>query len=85
MTGTLSYGLAFDSMGNLFETCGGTSGFIEEYTPTGSSSRFATIGGTGFLVFDSAGNLYDTDGAPTQILKYSPSGTPDGIRSHGRE
>jgi sugar lactone lactonase YvrE len=79
-----SFGLAFDSAGNLF-AADGLDQTIYEFAPDGTRTVFA--GPNAFtddegpvgLAFDSAGNLFvSTEGpedpSPGQILKFTPTG-----------
>ncbi len=62
-------GLAFNSAGNLFVASGNA---IQEFSPNGVQSTFASVSAPGGLAFDSAGNLFVTAG--TSIIKITPSG-----------
>lgn len=66
---SVPWGLAFDRAGNLYvanESAG--NGAIEEFTPTGDGSVFATgLGDLSNLAFDSAGNLYAVGGNVTRF------------------
>ncbi|PWU20765.1 MAG: hypothetical protein C5B50_03165 [Verrucomicrobia bacterium] len=67
-------GTAVDSTGNVF-VASYSSGSLIEYTPSGSSSVFAT--GLAYpegLAFDSSGNLYEADYVANTIYKYTPAG-----------
>lgn len=69
-------GLAFDSAGNLFASVGGTVGYIDEWTPSGKISTFASGLDEPFgLAFNSAGNLFEADwGGISHIYEFTPSG-----------
>ena len=72
-----SYGLAFDSVGNLF-AADFDSGTIYKFTPDGTRSTFATgLNSPAGLAFDSAGNLFvgDLNGSGGTIYKFTPAGT----------
>jgi hypothetical protein len=70
-------GLAFDSLGNLFEADFG-SGTIFKFTPAGIKSTFASgLNNPQGLAFDSLGNLFEADLGSGTIFKF----TPDGIKS----
>ena len=59
--------------GDLFES--NTSGNINEYTPGGSVTSFATgLDNIYGLVFDSSGNLYVASFEDNTIVKFSPNG-----------
>ena len=85
--GDFSYGLEFDSAGNLYATVNFETGAsqIWKYLPDGTPSLFATASSQSYyffdLAFDRFGNLYVStqSGAqqPDTILKY----TPDGMES----
>ena len=67
-------GLAFDSAGNLF-VGNVTSGVIDEFTPGGAGSVFATgITDPQGLAFDTAGNLYVAGFTGGLIDKFTPGG-----------
>jgi hypothetical protein len=68
--------LAFDSHGNLFEADAGTGSSINEFTPSGARTTFASgfqgqMGPFG-LVFDSSGNLFVAD--DNAIVAITPNG-----------
>jgi sugar lactone lactonase YvrE len=69
-----TYGLAFDSAGNLFAD--DLLGHIYKFTPSGARSTVASrLGVPVGLAFDSAGNLFAA--VDSNIYKF----TPDGVRS----
>jgi len=80
-----SFGLTFDSAGNLYTPVNFASGApqIWKFTPDGTSSVFATASrsdiGLTDLAFDRFGNLFVSGGPFVQgqdlILKYAPNGT----------
>ena len=66
--------MAFDSSGNLF-AADVRSGNINEFTPAGVRSTFASgLGGPCGLAFDSHGNLFEADGNSGNIYEFAPSG-----------
>jgi len=65
-------GLAFNSLGDLFEADGG-SGNIYEFTPNGTRSTFASGLNPNGLAFNSAGDLFEADSSGS-IYEFSPSG-----------
>jgi hypothetical protein len=70
------YGLAVGSGGNLF-VADGYNNTIEEYTPGGVGSFFASspyLDVTAGLAFDSAGNLYACSEANGYIIEFTPAG-----------
>ena len=85
-----SFGLAFDSAGNLFAACAGVpdvanSASIYKFTPDGTRSVFADQSDFGpftgpiGLAFDRFGNLFASTEAATPagtdtILKFTPNG-----------
>jgi streptogramin lyase len=65
------YGLAVDASGNVyFSDCGGT---INEVTPAGVETTFATNAGGCGLVIDTSGALFSTDGTST-LYEITPAG-----------
>jgi DNA-binding beta-propeller fold protein YncE len=77
------FGLAFDQFGNLYEADDGQ--FIQEFPPSGYSSRFATISiaDPRGLGLDSAGNLYVANYTAGNIVKFNLSGTPTNFAFSG--
>jgi DNA-binding beta-propeller fold protein YncE len=72
---SLPYGLAFDSLGNLYVT-NGISGTIEKITPSGVATVFASgLHEPTGLAFDSLGNLYVANYSTYAISKITPGGT----------
>ena len=73
-----SYGLAFDSAGNLYVSSpvyNSGNGGIEKFTTAGVGSSFASLQFPGSLAFDSAGDLYVDGGSPTTYInKITPGG-----------
>jgi len=73
------YGLAFDGVGNLFVSSGGTGfgdGCVYKFTPDGAQSTFASglsypIG----LTFDNLGDLFEADYNSGNIYEFTPDGT----------
>lgn len=74
-SGTSLRGMAVDSSGNLYVAAINGGGTIQEISPTGTVTPFATVGSspTG-LAFDSNGNLYVADVAANTIDKITPGG-----------
>jgi sugar lactone lactonase YvrE len=70
-----TYGLAFDSLGNLY-TANGSANTIEKFSPAGTPSLFANSGmsAPGGLAFDTSGNLYVANAAINTIRKFDPLG-----------
>jgi sugar lactone lactonase YvrE len=80
-------GLTFDSAGNLFVACGGssgtTAGYIAKITPAGVQSTFVSgLDNPSGLAFDSAGNLFVTcignqitNFGKGQVIEITPAGT----------
>src|ERR1035437_4746449 len=69
------FGMAFDSVGNLF-VADGYSNTIKKITPSGVVSMFASTGlssPTG-LAFDSVGNLYAANWGNNTIAQFAPDG-----------
>jgi PEP-CTERM motif len=61
-----------NNTGNLFET--DSSGNINEFTPTGAESSFASVTGPDGVAFNNAGNLFvSTHAGP--IIEITPNGT----------
>lgn len=69
------FGLAFDSLGNLFVS-NTESSTIEKITPNGGRSVFANAGlnNPKGLAFDSAGNLYVANAGSNTVAKFTPAG-----------
>lgn len=71
-----SYGLAFDSSGNLYVANQGSgTNSIKKVTPGGVVTTFANVPSAQGLAFDSSGNLYATSSANTKVIKIDPTGT----------
>jgi len=73
-----SYGLAFNSAGNLFvANCLndiGVGGYVTEITPGGVQSTIPSGPDPKGLAFNSAGDLFETDYHSGNIYKYTPGG-----------
>ena len=77
-----SYGLAFDSAGNLYVSSpvyNSGNGGIEKFTTAGVGSSFASLQFPGSLAFDSAGNLYVANYGNNTIQQFSSTGTDLGV------
>lgn len=79
-------GMAFDNAGNLYVADGHRN--INEITPGGTQSVFATIPGNGWpngfrLAFDSVGNLFVADIPGGTVYKFGPGGGTPSIFASG--
>ena len=69
-------GLAFDSVGNLFEADSGSGNIFKFAVADGTKTTFASgAGAIAGLAFDASGNLYAADFSNGAILKFTPAGT----------
>ncbi|MGI8432182.1 MAG: NHL repeat-containing protein [Chthoniobacterales bacterium] len=75
-------GLAFDRAGNLY-VANFSGNTVQQFTPAGVGSVFASIIHPTGLAFDAAGNLYVADFANT-IEQFSPAGVYLGTFATGR-
>lgn len=68
------FGLAQDSLGNLYATCGSTLS-LDKITPAGQVSAVAHFGYSGLcaVTLDSSGNFYVAEGS--SIVKFAPGGS----------
>jgi len=72
------YGMAFDSVGNLFVANSlddaGIGGYVTEITPGGVQSTIPSGPDPKALAFNSAGDLFETDYHSGNIYEYTPGG-----------